>query len=227
SSSGMASRSRADAVGDSPVLPVSYGRRFPLRPSPSRLLVRQFLQPADPFLHLPPWLEGDNQFGGHLHCFPGTRVACRPGLTFLDREDPEIAQLDAPVVQHRLGDSVQDFLHDLLSLDLREAHVRGNRLGQVFLGHELPSVANHHAPTSSRQLCVVARHDLLRGRRFAPSPYPSSTTHDSTNFDCSAATGTVISSLAGSSCWWCVTNSGTARRHPSTSSSSQASGGRS
>src|SRR5262249_4441557 len=55
----------------------------------------------------------------------------------------------------------------------------------------------------------------------------SSTTQYSDSFTGPEACGTVISSLAGSPCGCRATTSGTARRHPSISSSSQASGGRS
>src|SRR5205807_1815374 len=59
------------------------------------------------------------------------------------------------------------------------------------------------------------------------STYASSATHDNTSFNGPDATGTVISSLTVSSCVCRFTNSGMERRHPSTSSSCQARGGRS
>ncbi len=65
---------------------------------------------------------------------------------------------------------------------------------------------------------------MTRARSFVyVSP---SGTHDRTSLISPPATGTVISSLVGSSCGRHCTNAGTARRQPSSSSSSHAKGGR-
>lgn len=149
----------------------------PVRFSPSGLPVRQVLQLADPLLHLSPWLESDDHSGGHLYFLPGTRVACLSRFTFLDLKDSKIAEFDTPFVQLRLRDPVQDFLHDLLDLELGKARL-DNRLGHVFFGHEPSSVANHLVPTSPRLLRVVARPDYCNsgGSRFLPIHQPPPTT---------------------------------------------------
>jgi hypothetical protein len=124
---------------------------------------RHLLQPADPFLHFPPRLEGDDQFGGHIHCLPGAGVACPSRSSLLDLEDPEIAKLNAALVQQRLRDAIKDTLDDLPGLPLGEAHFLGNRSSHVFLGHEQSSLANQNVPMPSRQGQGALRESFLRG----------------------------------------------------------------
>src|SRR5262249_9366177 len=142
-----------------PLLPLKL--RKALRAARSLPAVRQLLQLADPLFHFPTWLEGYDQSGENLHFLAGAGVACRPGLAFLDLEDPEIAEFDPPFSHQRLRDAVKDPLHDLLGLGLEDAHFFGNRLGHLFLGHEPPSLASRNVPAAPRSPGVRARHDLL------------------------------------------------------------------
>src|SRR4051794_3022889 len=114
-------------MGPSPTRPLMRSGLPPLLPlKPRKVLraarslpaLRQIFQPADLLFHFPTGLEGDDQFGGHLHFLKSAGVVCLSGLAFLDLEDPEIAEFDPSLPHQRLRDLVKDLLYDLLGLGL-------------------------------------------------------------------------------------------------------------
>ena len=102
----------------------------------------RFPRLANPFLHLQSWLERDDQFGGNIHCLPGPGVASLSRLSQLDLENPEIAKLDAALVQQRLRDAFEEALDDFPGMLLGEAGFLGDRVDDVLLGHEQSFLAN-------------------------------------------------------------------------------------
>jgi hypothetical protein len=78
----------------------------------SALFILDLTRPADSLLHGPSRLKGDTQPGWDIYLFPSARVTAFPGLAFLDRKDPEIAELDTAFQNERLDDPVQDTLDD-------------------------------------------------------------------------------------------------------------------
>jgi hypothetical protein len=90
---------------------------------------------ANLFFHLPARLEGDHGLCGHYYLFACAGVACWASLALLDLEHPEVPKLNAAFLYQRVDYSVEDPLDDLLDLQLGKAHVIGDRLSHVFLGH--------------------------------------------------------------------------------------------
>src|SRR5205823_6717252 len=90
---------------------------------------------ADFFFHLLAWLEGYDEFLGHIHTLTGSGVASLAGRTSFDLKHAKIAELDPPFLDQSLDDGVERLLDDLLRLELRHADLFRNRFDDLFLGH--------------------------------------------------------------------------------------------
>jgi hypothetical protein len=89
----------------------------------SRLRIPLHDHTADPFFHLPAWLEGHDVPGGGDERLAGAGVARLMRSTALDLEDAEVPQLDPTFGNEGLDDRVEGALDDVLGLELGQSEV--------------------------------------------------------------------------------------------------------
>jgi hypothetical protein len=90
---------------------------------------------ADTLFHFLAGLERYNVLGLHGDRFVGSRVACPPGFTAFDLEDPKVPKFDPSFAEQGLDDGVKCPLDDFLGLELSQLSTFSNLFDDFFLGH--------------------------------------------------------------------------------------------
>ena len=120
----------------------------------------------NPRLHFLPGLERDHALGLDGNPLPRPGIAAHPCLTAFDLEDPEVSQLDPPLLHERFDQGIERSLDQFPGPELREVELFGDRPDNVFLGH------GSDAPATLRTAPPEGQNEPETGRKNRRKPKP-------------------------------------------------------